>query len=78
VRLWKVELQKLANETGLSRLLPSVCTTLPLDWGRYPKGIKIPKAALKELNIKYDDFHGDWNYTISPITNHETGKSPSK
>jgi hypothetical protein len=27
------------------------------------------KAALKELNIKYDDFHGDRNYTISPITN---------
>jgi hypothetical protein len=44
----------------------------------YPKGIKIPKAALKGLNIKYDDFHGDWNYTISPITNQETGKSPSK
>jgi hypothetical protein len=42
------------------------------------KGIKIPKAALKELNIKYDDFRGDWNYTISPITNQETGKSPSK
>jgi hypothetical protein len=59
------------TETGLN-------ITCDIDWGRYPKGIKIPKAALKELNIKYDDFHGDWNYTISPITNQETGKSPSK
>src|ERR1700681_4436497 len=105
VRLWKVELQKLANETGLSitvahhppgtskwnriehrmfsfisinwrgrplvshqvvvQLIASTKTetglniTCDIDWGRYPKGIKIPKAALKELNIKYDDFHGD-------------------
>jgi hypothetical protein len=113
VRLWKVELQKLANETGLAitvthhppgtskwnriehrmfsfisinwrgrpllshqvivQLIASTKTETGLtiacdiDWGRYPKGIKIPKAALKALNIKYDDFHGDWNYTISPI-----------
>ena len=40
--------------------------TCDIDWGRYQKGIKIPKAALKELNIIYDDFHGDWNYSIAP------------
>jgi hypothetical protein len=113
VRLWKVELQNLANETGLAitvthhppgtskwnriehrmfsfisinwrgrpllshqvivQLIASTKTETGLtiacdiDWGRYPKGIKIPKAALKALKIKYDDFHGDWNYTISPI-----------
>jgi hypothetical protein len=31
--------------------------------------IKIPKAALKVLNIKYDDFHDDWNCASSPIAN---------
>jgi hypothetical protein len=113
VRLWKVELQKLANETGLAitvahhppgtskwnriehrmfsfisinwrgrpllshqvivQLIASTKTETGLniacdiDWGKYPKGIKIPKAALKELNITYDDFHGDWNYTIAPL-----------
>jgi hypothetical protein len=112
VRLWKVELQKLANETGLSitvahlppgtskwnriehrmfsfisinwrgrpllshqviiQLIASTKTETGLniacdiDWGHYPKGIKISKTALKELNISYDDFHGDWNYTIAP------------
>jgi hypothetical protein len=20
------------------------------------------------INLSYDDFHGEWNYTISPIT----------
>jgi hypothetical protein len=113
VRLWKVELQKLANETGLSitvahhppgtskwnriehrmfsfisinwrgrplvshqvivQLIASTKTETGLniacdiDWGKYPKGIKVPKAALKQLNIIYDDFHGDWNYTIAPL-----------
>jgi hypothetical protein len=113
VRLWKVELQKLANETGLAitvahhppgtskwnriehrmfsfisinwrgrpllshqvivQLIASTKTETGLniacdiDRGKYPKGIKIPKAALKELNITYDDFHGDWNYTIAPL-----------
>jgi len=112
VRLWKVELQKLANETGLDitvahhppgtskwnriehrmfsfisinwrgrplishqvivQLIASTKTETGLniacdiDWGKYPKGIKIPKAALKDLSITYDDFHGDWNYTIAP------------
>ena len=47
-------------ETGLN----NACD---IDWGHYPKGIKISKAALKNLNIRYDDFHGDWNYTIAPI-----------
>jgi hypothetical protein len=113
VRLWKVELQKLANETGLAitvahhppgtskwnriehrmfsfisinwrgkpllshqviiQLIASTKTESGLniicdiDGGHYPKGIKIPKSALRNLNILYDDFHGDWNYTISPL-----------
>jgi len=112
VRLWKVELQKLANETGLAitvahhppgtskwnriehrmfafisinwrgrplvshqvivQLIASTTTETGLtvacdvDWSRYPKGIKVPNAALKNLNIRYDGFHGDWNYTIFP------------
>jgi hypothetical protein len=113
VRLWKVELQKLANETGLSitvahhppgtskwnriehrmfsfisinwrgrpllshqvivSLIASTKTETGLniacdiDWGKYPKGIAIKKSALNNLNIRYNNFHGDWNYTISPL-----------
>jgi len=37
-----------------------------LDEQYYPKGIKVAKAALKNLSIIYDNFHGDWNYTIKP------------
>jgi Rhodopirellula transposase DDE domain/Arginine repressor, DNA binding domain len=113
VRLWKIELQKLANETGLcitvahhppgtskwnriehkmfsfistnwagrplvshqvvTQLIASTTTKTglkifcDLDENVYEKGIKIPKAALNNLTIAYNDFHGDWNYTISPV-----------
>lgn len=113
VRLWKVELQKLANELGLPitvhhlppgtskwnkiehRLFSAISknwrgrplvshevvvnliagtkteTGLKvrsrLDKNQYPKGIRIPKKALKLLMLKPHDFHGEWNYTISPV-----------
>jgi hypothetical protein len=115
VRLWKIELQKLANETGLCI---SVCHLPPgtskwnkiehrlfsfitqnwrgkplishevivnliaattnksglkvrcaLDKGAYPKGVKISDQAMAALNLKPDDFHGDWNYSIAPQIN---------
>ena len=38
-----------------------------LDRGKYPTGIKITDAQLASLNLKPDNFHGDWNYTILPL-----------
>ncbi|MGB2841258.1 MAG: hypothetical protein WBC40_02085, partial [Halobacteriota archaeon] len=29
-------------------------------------GRKISKEELEAVNIKRDDFHGEWNYTIYP------------
>jgi hypothetical protein len=37
-----------------------------LDRGKYPTGIKINDAELALLNLKPDNFHGEWNYTILP------------
>jgi transposase len=37
-----------------------------LDRGKYPTGIKITDAQFASLNLKPDNFHGDWNYTILP------------
>lgn len=112
VRLWKTELQKLANETGLSitvahhppgtskwnRIEHRMFSFISINWrGKplishqviiqliaatkteaglkigcaideqyYPKGTKVSKAALKDLNITFNDFHPDWNYVIKP------------
>ena len=114
VRLWKRELQKLANELGLdivvSHLPPgtskwnklehrlfsfisqnwrakplvsyrviveliSATTTKTgltvrcgLDTGQYPSGIVVSDAEMAAINIKRAEFHGEWNYTISPNT----------
>ncbi len=111
-RLFKVELQKLADETGLTlqvchyppgtskwnkiehrlfchitqtwrgkpltsrlvvvELIAATTTTAglqvrcELDTRSYPKGIKITDAEMATLNIKGDEFHPEWNYTISP------------
>lgn len=37
-----------------------------IDPNSYEKGIKISNAQLRAVNIKKHDFHGEWNYTISP------------
>ena len=112
VKLWKIELQEFATETGLGI---SVCHFPPgtskwnkiehrlfsfitknwrgkplisfevivnliantrtekglrvecsIDRDSYEKGIKISKAEMLTLNIKADEFHGEWNYTIAP------------
>jgi hypothetical protein len=115
LRLWKRELQKLANEIGLDivvshfppgtskwnkiehrlfsfisqnwRAKPLVsykvivdliaATTTrtgltvhcQLDDNCYPKGIVVSDAEFAAINITRAEFHGDWNYTISPARN---------
>jgi transposase len=32
----------------------------------YPSGIEVPASAMAQLNLKPDDFHGDWNYSLLP------------
>ena len=39
-----------------------------LDTGKYPSGIVVSDAEMAALNIKRAEFHGEWNYTISPNT----------
>ena len=112
VRLWKRELQALANELAIritvchlppgtskwnkiehrlfsfitqnwrGRPLVSYQTIVQLiaatttdaglkvrceiDHNTYPAGVKVTDAEMDAINIQRHDFHGDWNYTISP------------
>ncbi len=112
VRLWKVELQKFADDSGLvidvhqyppgtsklnkiehrmfchitqtwrgrpltDRLAvveqsaanttkTGLRVTSALDTRTYEKGIKVSDAEMKTLDIKGDEFHPEWNYTIRP------------
>ena len=113
LRLWKVALQALADETGLRitvchfppgtskwnkiehrmfchitknwRGTPLVSRTVivnligntttdtglrikaKLDLNTYPKGIEITDEEIGAINLKKNKFHGEWNYTISPM-----------
>jgi transposase len=37
-----------------------------LDTNTYPLGVKVSDEQLSQVNIDRADFHGEWNYTISP------------
>jgi Rhodopirellula transposase DDE domain len=112
VRLWKRELQALANQIGVAitvahlppgtskwnriehrlfafitqnwrgkpllshqvivQLISATTTKTGLsvacriDDNCYPKGITVSDQEMAAINLTCDDFHGDWNYTISP------------
>jgi len=112
LRLWKLELQMLADETGLAiavshfppgtskwnkiehrlfsfisknwrgRPLTSLKVIVSLIAGTttrkglqvhaeiddrsYPAGIKVPDSEMQRINLRRDDFHGEWNYEILP------------
>ena len=112
LRLWKWELQGLADQTGLTltvchfppgtskwnkvehrlfsfissnwrgeplrdyetvvRLIAGTTTakgltvTCRLDHRKYPVGRKITDEEFAHVNLKRDNFHGEWNYTIHP------------
>lgn len=118
LRLWKLELQKLADKTGLSisvchfppgtskwnkvehrlfsfissnwrgqplvdyetivKLIAHTTTvkglkvTCRLDRRKYPTGRKVTDEEIKQVNLKKNNFHGEWNYTIRPKKTHST------
>jgi len=41
-----------------------------VDKTEYKTGIKVSKNEMRNINISVDEFHGEWNYVISPKNNH--------
>ena len=114
VRLWKLELQTLADEMGIPitvchfppgtskwnkiehrlfsfitqnwrgkplvthqvivNLIAATTTRAGLkvqamlDENLYPKGRTVSDKQLAAVQLQRDEFHGEWNYTISPNT----------
>ena len=40
--------------------------TCRLDRRKYPTGRRVTKDAMKQVNLRPDTFHGEWNYVITP------------
>jgi hypothetical protein len=116
LRLWKIELQRLATELGFpihvshfppgtskwNKIEHSLFSFISMNWkGRplvsvevivnliagtttrkglkvrsepdrnsYPLGVSVTDEELAEVNIHRDEFHGEWNYAILPLLDH--------
>ena len=114
LRLWKWELQRFANHTGLpitvchfppgtskwNRIEHRLFSFIAMNWrgtplvnlativsligsthstaglrvrseldrGAYPGGVTITDTQLETVHLERHRFHGDWNYTIHPLT----------
>ena len=58
----QVIVQLIAN----TRTATGLTVACRLDANTYEKGIKVTDREMASLNIRPDNFHGEWNYSISP------------
>ena len=49
-----------------------------LDTDEYPTGVKVDDATMAALRLTLDEFHGDWNYALTPAEAGPIKKSPRK
>ena len=59
----------IVNLIGSTRTESGLRIESALDTNSYPEGIEVSDEEVAGLRIKRDNFHGDWNYTISPRKN---------
>jgi Rhodopirellula transposase DDE domain len=41
-----------------------------IDTNRYEIAVRVPDDEIARLRLKPHDFHGDWNYTVTPRASH--------
>ena len=62
-----VSLQTVVNLIANTTMASGAKIHARLDTRSYPTGVKTAKAELAALHLTRDDFHGNWNYTLTPI-----------
>ncbi|MGI9451539.1 MAG: ISAzo13-like element transposase-related protein, partial [Geminicoccaceae bacterium] len=58
--------QVIVQLIGATTTENGLTVTCDLDRNLYQKGIHVTDDEMAAINIQRDDFHGEWNYTISP------------
>jgi hypothetical protein len=61
-----LDLVTVVNLIGNTRTNAGLKVCCELDEAEYEKGIQVSDEEMNALNIKRDEFHGEWNYTIFP------------
>lgn len=63
-----VDLATIVSLIGSTHSRAGLHVRAELDRGRYPVGLKVTDAQLPTVRLERHRFHGDWNYTIYPVT----------
>jgi Rhodopirellula transposase DDE domain len=61
-----VSLQVIVSLIGATKTEAGLTVHAALDTERYPVGVKVTEEQYETINLHRADFHGDWNYTITP------------
>jgi transposase len=56
----------IVNTIGSTKTKEGLKVQAALDENIYLRGIKVSDKEMKNINLKQDEFHGDWNYSILP------------
>lgn len=63
-----VDLATIVSLIGATRSHAGLHVRAELDRGRYPAGVTVSDAQMDTVQLTRHRFHGDWNYTIHPVT----------
>lgn len=58
--------ETIVNLIGSTKTKKGLVIKAKLDEREYEKGIQVSEQEMNALNIKPDEFHGEWNYVIIP------------
>jgi hypothetical protein len=61
-------LQMIVDLIGAAKTAKGLKVRAQIDTNEYQTGKKITDEELQSINIIKSDFHGEWNYTIKPIS----------
>lgn len=63
-----ISIETIVNLIGSTKTKTGLKIQTAVDTSPYVKGIKITDAEMAALGIHKNDFHGEWNYTLNPVT----------
>jgi hypothetical protein len=61
-----VSLQVIVSLIGTTKTATGLTVQAALDTNTYPVGVKVTEEQYATIHLHRADFHGDWNYTITP------------
>jgi hypothetical protein len=61
-----VSLEVIVNLIANTTTRTGLTIKAAIDTNRYPTKIKVTDEQLRTLSLKRHEFHGEWNYTLSP------------